>query len=76
MHIFGSTCYAYVQNAKKLEAQSKKGVFVGYDKESLVQSNCGLVSNYLQHNFFQRHLIVEWLFNNILKIRQNRFGET
>ena len=25
--------------------------------------------------FFQRHLIVGWLFNNILKIRQNRFGE-
>ena len=35
MQIFGSTCYAYVQNAKKLEARSKKGVFVGYDKESL-----------------------------------------
>ena len=34
MYIFGSTCYAYVQNAKKLEARSKKGVFVGYDKES------------------------------------------
>ena len=34
MHIFGSTCYAYVQNAKKLEARSKKGAFVGYDKES------------------------------------------
>ena len=26
--------------------------------------------------FFQRHLIVGWLCNNILKIRQNRFGET
>ena len=26
--------------------------------------------------FFQRHLIVGWLFDNILKIRQNRFGET
>ena len=24
--------------------------------------------------FFQRHLIVGWLFNNILKLRQNRFG--
>ena len=30
----------------------------------------------MQQNFFQRHLIVEWLFNSILKIRQNRFGET
>ena len=26
--------------------------------------------------FFQRRLIVEWLFDNILKIRQNRVGET
>ena len=34
MQVFGSTCYAYVQNAKKLEARSKKGIFVGYDKES------------------------------------------
>ena len=25
MHIFGSTCYGYVQNAKKLDARSKKG---------------------------------------------------
>ena len=41
----------------------------------LVQSNSGLASKQLQHNFFQRHLIVGWLFNNILKIRQNRFGE-
>ena len=41
----------------------------------LVQSNSGLASKQLQNNFFQRHLIVGWLFNNILKIRQNRFGE-
>ena len=34
MHIFGSECYAYVQSAKKLEARSKKGVFVGYDDRS------------------------------------------
>ena len=32
MHIFGSECYAYVQNAKKLDARSKNGIFVGYDK--------------------------------------------
>ena len=42
----------------------------------LVQSNSGLASKQLQNNFFQRHLIVGWLFNNILKIRQNRFAET
>ena len=34
MHVFGSTCYAYVQNAKKLDARSKRGIFVGYDRES------------------------------------------
>jgi hypothetical protein len=34
MHVFGSTCYAFVQNAKKLDDRSRKGVFVGYDKSS------------------------------------------
>jgi hypothetical protein len=34
MHVFGSTCYAFVQNAKKLDDWSRKGVFVGYDKDS------------------------------------------
>jgi hypothetical protein len=36
MHVFGSTCYAFVQNAKKLDARSQKGrpIFVGYDKGS------------------------------------------
>jgi hypothetical protein len=31
---FGVVCYAYVQNAKKLEPRSKEGIFVGYDKKS------------------------------------------
>lgn len=34
MHVFGTTCLAYVQNPKKLEPRSKEGVFVGYDKRS------------------------------------------
>ena len=34
LHIFGSTCYSYVQNPKKLDARSKKGIFVGYDRNS------------------------------------------
>ena len=34
MYIFGSTCYAYVQEKKKLDARSSKGIFVGYDKSS------------------------------------------
>jgi hypothetical protein len=34
MYIFGVVCYAYVQNAKKLEPRSKEGIFVGYNKKS------------------------------------------
>ena len=34
MHVFGSTCFAYVQNAKKLDPHSHKGIFIDYDKES------------------------------------------
>ena len=34
MHIFGCTCYAYTQNAKKLYPRSKQGIFLGYDKRS------------------------------------------
>ncbi len=34
MHKFGSVCYAYEQNAKKLDDKAQKGIFVGYDKRS------------------------------------------
>ena len=34
LHIFGSICYAHVHEAKKLEARSEKGIFIGYDKYS------------------------------------------
>ena len=34
MNTFGSLCYAYVQNKTKLDARTKKGIFVGYDKRS------------------------------------------
>ena len=36
MHIFGTLCYPFVQNAMKLDPRSKRGVFVGYDRESPV----------------------------------------
>ena len=41
-----------------------------------VQSDCGLTSKSLQKNFSQSHLIVERLFNNVLKIRQNPSSKT
>ncbi len=34
MREFGSACYAYKQNKKKLDARCEKGIFVGYDKNS------------------------------------------
>ncbi|KAL7647758.1 UNVERIFIED_CONTAM: hypothetical protein RMT77_001367 [Armadillidium vulgare] len=34
MHMFGSVCYAYSQEEKKLDVRSKQGIFVGYDNES------------------------------------------
>lgn len=34
MHIFGSVCYAYIQNKLKLDARSEKGLFIGYDRNS------------------------------------------
>ena len=32
MHIFGTTCFCYIQNKTKLELCCEKGIFVGYDK--------------------------------------------
>ena len=32
--IFGTSCFAYIQNQPKLEPRCKKGVFIGYDKSS------------------------------------------
>ena len=32
MHIFGTTCFCYVQNKAKLDPCCEKGIFVGYKK--------------------------------------------
>lgn len=34
MKIFGSKCYVYKQNKKKLDSRCGKGIFIGYDKNS------------------------------------------
>ena len=34
MHIFGTTCFCYVQNKTKLDPRCEKGIFVSYDKQS------------------------------------------
>ena len=34
MYKFGTTCFAYVQNKKKMDARSRQGTFIGYDSRS------------------------------------------
>ena len=34
MHVFGSVCYAFVQNTTKLDPRAEKVIFVGYDRSS------------------------------------------
>ena len=34
LHIYGSICFAYKQNPKKLDPRSKEGIFIGYDMYS------------------------------------------
>lgn len=34
MHIFGTYCYAYIQNKKKLDDRCERGIFLGYDTQS------------------------------------------
>ena len=35
MHTFGQTCFALINNPKKLDPRAEKGIFVGYDTGSL-----------------------------------------
>ena len=51
-------------------------VLVDSHKWVSVQSDCGLTSKSLQKNFSQSHLIVERLFNNVLRTRQNPSSKT
>ena len=54
--IFGSECYAYIHDHKKLNPRCEKGIFVGYSKNSpayLVYNNqTGKVS---QHRLLKVH---------------------
>ena len=34
MHVFGTVCFPYVQIKKKLDPRCRRGIFVGYDKNS------------------------------------------
>ena len=32
INVFGTKCYSYIDNPKKLDGRDKEGIFVGYDK--------------------------------------------
>ena len=34
LHVFGTVCYGYVQQTRKLDARAKQRIFAGYDKTS------------------------------------------
>ena len=34
MHMFGSTCFCYLQNKTKLDPRCERGIFVGNGKQS------------------------------------------
>ena len=34
MHVFGTVCYSYIQEKKKLDPRSEQGIFLGYDGQS------------------------------------------
>ena len=59
LHIFGSDCYSYIQNSKKLDACSRKGHFVGYDKESPLY-----LAYYPKNNTIMKHRVIKFTNKN------------
>lgn len=55
LHIFGSVCYSYLNNGKKLDPRSKKGYFVGYDK-----SSPSYLVYYKEENKVMKHRVVHF----------------
>ena len=62
LHIFGSVCYSYLNNGKKLDPRSKKGYFVGYDKYSP-----SYLVYYKEENKVMKHRVVHFTdkFENV-----------
>ena len=58
LHVFGSVCYSYVQNSKKLDAHSRTGYCVGYDN-----GNPPYLVYYPNNNSVMKHKVVK--FTNI-----------
>ena len=62
LHIFGSVCYSYLNNGKKLDPRSKKGYFVGYNKYSP-----SYLVYYKEENKVMKHRVVHFTdkFENV-----------
>ena len=63
MRVFGSECYAYKQNKKKLDPRCTKGIFLGYDKGSpaylMLIPETGKIMKYRVVKFPRRGVHVE-----------------
>lgn len=58
MRTFGCECYAYTQNKQKLDPRCRKGIFVGYDRNS-----SAYLVFYPENSKVYRHRVVKFLSN-------------
>ncbi len=72
MWIFGSECFAYEQEHKKLDSRCSKSVFVGYDKNSP-----SYLVYYLKNGKVMKHRLVKFVKNNSVEqyTQTDEFGE-
>lgn len=56
MQKFGSVCYAYKHDKKKLDTRSEKGIFIGYDKNSPAY-----LVYYPERNKVQKHRLLKFV---------------
>ncbi len=73
MWIFGSECFAYEQEHKKLDSRCSKGLFVGYDK------NCSpsYLVYYPKNGKVMKHRLVKFMNNNSVEqyTQTDEFGK-
>jgi hypothetical protein len=72
MWIFGSECFAYEQEHKKLDSRCSKGLFVGYDKNSP-----SYLVYYPKNGKVMKHRLVKFVKNNSVEqyTQTDEFGE-
>ena len=62
MRVFGSVCYTYKHDKKKLDSRCDKGVFIGYDKNSPAY-----LVYYLDTEKVSKHWLVRFVTKNVVE---------